>query len=114
MCGLRTSFVQVGLTQVICIEPDWKHPKWWEHFEQAKRILEAGEVWLKIRFAHLEIYCESVPFSGWVLAASVGMRRRIPGAESPFGGQASSRPGLKPRPISEARATTELFGHPAC
>jgi dCMP deaminase len=41
------AIVQVGLIEVICVEPDWKHPKWSEHFEQAKRILIAGSVELK-------------------------------------------------------------------
>jgi dCMP deaminase len=42
------AIVQVGIVEVICVEPDWGHAKWSEHFQQAKKILLAGSV--KITF----------------------------------------------------------------
>jgi dCMP deaminase len=38
------AIVQVGLSELICVEPDWSHKTWSDQFAQARRILEAGSV----------------------------------------------------------------------
>jgi len=42
------AIVQVGLVEVVCVEPDWSNPQWSDQFREARRILERGSV--RIRY----------------------------------------------------------------
>jgi dCMP deaminase len=41
------AIVQVGLSEVVCVEPDWEDPVWSDHFAQSMRILNAGSIGLR-------------------------------------------------------------------
>jgi dCMP deaminase len=45
------AIVQVGIVEVICIEPDWKNERWSLQFQQAREILAYGAV--TVRFMQL-------------------------------------------------------------
>lgn len=38
------AIVQVGIAEVVCVEPNWSHPTWSDQFLQARRLLESGSV----------------------------------------------------------------------
>jgi dCMP deaminase len=41
------AIVQVGISEVVCVEPAWDHLRWSDQFLHAKRILQAGAVALR-------------------------------------------------------------------
>lgn len=50
------AIIQVGITEVVCVEPVWNNPTWAEQFATATKILEMGSV--EVRFVGTQLTTE--------------------------------------------------------